>query len=133
MMKPDATVKLKILHDGRPTDMNIKLGELPNQQEQATTEKESSDKALDGVSVENLDSRTARQLGVSPNVTGVVVTEIDPSSALARSGLQRGDVIQEVNHRPVKNVAEFEQAIRRAGDNPLLLVNRKGTTLFIAQ
>jgi hypothetical protein len=42
-------------------------------------------------------------------------------------------VIQEVNHQPVKNVAQLEEAMRKAGDNPLLLVNRKGSTLFLAQ
>jgi hypothetical protein len=42
-------------------------------------------------------------------------------------------VIQEVNHQPVKNVAEFEQAMRKKGDNEsLLLVNRRGNTLFLA-
>jgi hypothetical protein len=37
-----------------------------------------------------------------------------------------------VNHRPVKNVSQLEEAIHKAGNNPLLLVNRKGNTLFIA-
>jgi S1-C subfamily serine protease len=47
--------------------------------------------------------------------------------------LRNGDVIQEVNHQPVHNVAEFEQAMRKAGkEEALLLVNRGGTTLFIA-
>jgi hypothetical protein len=42
-------------------------------------------------------------------------------------------VIQEVNHRPVRNVVEFEQAMHKAGkEEALLLVNRGGTTLFIA-
>ena len=47
------------------------------------------------------------------------------------SGLRRGDVIQEVNHEPVKNVAQAEAAIRKAGSNVLLLVNRQGNTMFI--
>jgi len=41
-------------------------------------------------------------------------------------------VIQEVNHQPVKNVAEFEQAMKKAGKDSLLLVNRRGNTLFLA-
>jgi S1-C subfamily serine protease len=47
--------------------------------------------------------------------------------------LRQGDVIQEVNHKPVRNVAEFKQAMQKAGNaDALLLVNRGGTTLFIA-
>jgi serine protease Do len=51
---------------------------------------------------------------------------------MADSGLQKGDLIQEVNHQPVGNVSEFQSALRKAASDPLLLVNREGRTLFIA-
>jgi serine protease Do len=133
MMDPTATVKLKLVRNGSPTDVSVKLGELPNEKAEAKTEEGSSDKVLDGVTVENLDTQTARQLGLSAGATGVVVTDVDPSSPLASAGLRRGDVIQEVNHQPVKNVSQFEEAVRKAGNSPLLLVNRKGSTLFLAE
>ena len=133
MMDPNATVNLKLVRNGSPTDVTVKLGELPTDKEQAKTEEGSSDKALDGVTVENLDAQSARQLGLPASTTGVVVTDINPSSPLASAGLRTGDVIQEVNHQPVKNVAQFEEAVRKAGNNPLLLVNRKGSTLFLAE
>ncbi len=133
MMDPTATVDLKLVRNGSATDVSVKLGELPTDQAKAKTEEGKSDKALDGVTVENLDAQSARQLGLPAATTGVIVTDIDPSSALASAGLRTGDVIQEVNHQPVKTVAQLEDAIRKAGDNPLLLVNRKGSTLFLAQ
>ena len=133
MMDPTATVKLKLVRNGSPTDVSVKLGELPNEKAEAKTEEGTSDKVLDGVTVENLDTQTARQLGLSAGATGVVVTDVDPSSPLASAGLRRGDVIQEVNHQPVKNVSQFEEAVRKAGNSPLLLVNRKGSTLFLAE
>jgi serine protease Do len=133
MMDPTATVKLKLVRNGNPTDVSVKLGELPTDKTAAKNEAGSSDKALDGVTVENLDTQTARQLGLSAGATGVVVTDVDPSSPLGSAGLRRGDVIQEVNHQPVKNVSQFEEAVHKAGNNPLLLVNRKGSTLFLAE
>ena len=133
MMNPDSTVKLKILRNGNPTDVSVKLGDLPSDKEQAKTEGGSSDKALDGVTVENLDAQSARQLGLPAAATGVVVTDINPTSSLASAGMRRGDVIQEVNHQPVRNVTQFEEAMRKAGDHPLLLVNRQGSTLFLAE
>jgi serine protease Do len=133
MMDPTATVKLKLVRSGSPTDVTVKLGEMPTDKEQAKTEEGSSEKALDGVTVENLDAQSARQLGLPAATTGVLVTDINPSSPLASAGLRRGDVIQEVNHQPVKNVAQLEEAVRKAGQNPLLLVNRKGSTLFLAE
>ena len=133
MMDPNATAKLKLLRNGNPMDVTVKLGELPTDKEQAKTEEGSSDQALDGVTVENLTSQSARQLGLPATTTGVVVTDINPSSPLASTGLQRGDVIQEVNHQPVKNVAQLEEAVRKAGKDPLFLVNRHGSTLFLAE
>jgi len=134
MMDPTATVKLKLLRNGSPSDVSVKLGDLPADKEQAKAEEGSkSEQVLEGVSVENLDSETARQLGLPAATAGVVVTDINPSSPLVSAGLQRGDVIQEVNHQPVKNVAQFEEAIRKAGNDPLLLVNRKGSTIFLAE
>jgi serine protease Do len=134
MMQPGDTAKLKISRNGSTRDISVKLGELPNSKEQAENQQEGASKdALEGVNVENLDADTAQQLGLPASTKGVVVTGIDPSSPKADSGLQKGDVIQQVNHQPVRNVAEFEQAMHKAGNNDaLLLVNRGGTTLFIA-
>jgi serine protease Do len=126
-------VKLKLLRNGSPTDLTVKLGEMPTDKEQAKSEEGSSEKALDGVTVENLDAQSARQLGLPASTSGVVVTDINPSSPLAASGLRTGDVILEVNHQPVKNVAQLEEAVQKGGSNPLLLVNRKGSTLFLAE
>jgi serine protease Do len=133
MMQPGETVKLEITRNGRTQDINVKLGELPNSKEQAENNQEGASKdSLEGVSVDNLDADKAKQLGLPASTKGVVVTGIDPASPKAESGLREGDVIQEVNHRPVNNVAEFQQAMHKAGNDALLLVNRSGTTLFIA-
>jgi len=132
MMKPDAAVKLKILRNGNQNDLTVKLGELPGTEAQAKAEEGTSEGALQGVTLENLDSQSASQLGLPPTTKGVVVTDISPSSSEADSGLRRGDVIQEVNHQPVKNVSELNEALHKAGKSPLLLVNRQGSTLFIA-
>jgi serine protease Do len=134
MMQPGEKVSLKVSRNGSTREISLKLGELPTTKEEARNNSEgASEDALEGVSVENLDAETAKELRLPASTKGVVVTDIDPSSPKADSGLRKGDVIQEVNHQPVRNVAEFEQALRKSGkENALLLVNRGGTTLFIA-
>jgi serine protease Do len=62
----------------------------------------------------------------------VVVTEVDPGSRAANSGLKRGDLIQEVNHQAVKNTSDFERALGSSKDETLLLVNRQGSTRYLA-
>jgi len=132
MMSPDTTVNLKVQRDGSQKDVAVKLGELPTPQEEASNHDAKSGGALEGVQVENLDSQTAKELGLPSESKGVVVTDVSPSSPVAETGLRRGDVIQEVNHQPVKNVSEFEQAMKKGGKDSLLLVNRRGNTLFLA-
>jgi serine protease Do len=90
-----------------------------------------SDSALEGVSVENLTSQIARQLKLPASAAGVVVNEVSPASAAASAGLRQGDVIQEVNRKPVRNVAEFEAAVRNSKEGTLLLVNRDGHTIYV--
>jgi serine protease Do len=132
MMPPGTSVKLKVLRNGSEHDMTVKLAEMPTETAKLNSHEENGNAALDGVEVTSLNPQIAEQLNLPPSTTGVVVNGVDPSSKMAESGLQQGDVIQEVNHQPVKNIAEFQSAVRKAGDSPLLLVNRGGRTLFIA-
>jgi serine protease Do len=132
MMAPGTPVSLKVLRDGADHNMTTTLAELPT--ETASAEQNSSDSKseLSGISVQNLDPQTAHELKLPASTTGVVVTRINPSSPAADADLQRGDVIQEVNHKPVRNTADFEAAMRNSKDQALLLVNRQGSTLYVA-
>jgi serine protease Do len=132
MMPPGTTVKLKLTRNGSEKDLNVKLAEMPAETTKLNSQEEGGNNALDGVEVTNLNAQVAQQLNLAPNTTGVVVADVDPSSKMADSGLRRGDVIQEVNHQSVKTVSEFQSALRKAGADPLLLVNRGGRTLYIA-
>ena len=124
---PGTTVKLGVSRDGKMHDFNVTLGELPpdkNAEERGGNE--NTPGGLQGIQVQNLTPDIAQQLQLPVGTKGVVVTAVDPSSPAAND-LTRGDVIQEVNHKPVSNVEEYRQAIAAAGNQPvLLLVNRGG-------
>ncbi|HUA59588.1 MAG TPA: DegQ family serine endoprotease [Verrucomicrobiae bacterium] len=134
MMAPGTTVSLKVWRNDADRDFSVKLGELPT--ETASLQKPdnggNSNSALAGVSVQNLDADTAQQLGLPASSQGVVVTNVDPASSAADAGLQRGDVIQEVNRRPVRNMSDFDRAMSGSKSSALLLVNRHGSTMFVA-
>jgi serine protease Do len=133
MMAPDSDAKLKVLRNGSEREIAVKLDTMPTEQASKSEDKSdgSANGALSGVSVDNLDTQSASDLGLSPNTKGVVVTNVDPSSEAAEAGLRRGDVIQEVNRQPVKNTSDFERAMRSSKDKPLLLVNRNGSTMYL--
>jgi serine protease Do len=132
MMGPGTTVHLKVFRGGAEREFTATLGELPTEEASVKSGSDGAKSELSGISVEDVDAQTARQLGVPANTPGVVVTKISPSSAAADSGLQRGDVIQEVNRKPIRNTADFEAAMRNSKDQTLLLVNRQGSTLYVA-
>ena len=132
MMTPGTTVNLKVLRDGADRNMTVTLGELPTDEASAANGSEGTPSQLSGISVQNLNANLAQQLGVPAGTQGVVVTKVDPSSAAADAGLQRGDVIQEVNRKPVHNTADFASAMRNSKDQALLLVNRQGNTMYVA-
>jgi serine protease Do len=128
---PGETVQLAVVREGSEKTLTAKLGELPGDQEPvAAAAGETS--ALEGLQVDELTPAIARQLKVDPDTKGVVVTNVDPSSAASEAGLRRGDVVMEVNRKPVTNVSEFRAQVQAAGDNSiLLLVNHNGNVVFL--
>jgi serine protease Do len=134
MLSPGSTVNLDVLRDGKPQQVMVKMGEFPSKEERASVDSNGPDSAIQGVSVENLTPETAREMKLAPETKGVVVADLDPSSRAADAGLHTGDVIQQVNRQPVKNVQDFDHAMAsvKKDDPTLLLVNRAGNALFVA-
>ena len=129
---PGTTVHLKISRNGQTHDINVVLDELSEADAAAIAGGDSGPTALRGVQVQNLTPTVARDLGISAKTAGVLITGVDPSSVAAAAGLQRGDVIQEVNRKPVRNVEEYDRALAGAHDQSiLLLVSRGQATRFV--
>ena len=63
-----------------------------------------------GFAVQELSPAMAEKVGL-PDNTGVMITEVEPGSAAQQKGLQAGDVIIEVEHNPIKDLAEFRKLI----------------------
>ena len=61
---------------------------------------------LAGVGVADIDQNTRAQLNIPTQVQGAVITEVAPDSAAYQAGLRTGDVITELNRKPVKNAQD---------------------------
>jgi serine protease Do len=132
-MSPGSSVKLTVLRNGKQQDVPATLGQAPAPNAQAANQGPgASGSALEGLQVDNLNADIAQQLNLPARTQGVVVTDVAPGSAVAEAGLRRGDVIQEVNRRPVRDLNEFNNAVRQGGKKPvLLLVNRGGSSIYV--
>jgi serine protease Do len=134
MMAPGSSVKLTIWRNGARREIAVQLGTMPPEagKRHQPALPEAAGSALEGVSVENLTPEVVQELKLSPKTTGVVVTDVAPDSAAAAAGIERGDVIQEVNRRRVADVSQYVTAVSRADKRPvLLLIERNGSTEFV--
>jgi S1-C subfamily serine protease len=82
---------------------------------------------------EPLTPAVRQQLHLGQDSHGVVISQVDPNGAAAAAGIREGDLVEEVNHQPVTNVSEFEQAMRSVSGQAILLrVVRDGTGFYVA-
>ena len=123
------TVNVKLMRDGKTFERTVKVGEMEKKLDSAQMP---SHKSL-GITVQELTPEIARDLGLK-NETGVVVTRVEPGSSADDAGIQRGDVIQEVNRKPVNDVEDFSRKIEqtKSQDSVLLLIQRGQNSLFAA-
>jgi len=124
------TVPVKVLRSGKVVDREVKIGQLEEQKEEVANA--SARKPL-GMSVQNITPEIAKGLGLKSE-TGVVVANVIPGSPAAKADIRSGDVIQQVNKKPVKDVGDFKQQIENAKDQEtlLFLIQRGESTLFAA-
>ena len=69
-------------------------------------------RGLLGVNISNVDASIASELSL-PNVEGVLISNINPGSAAAESGLKMGDVIIRINGNKVSSIPELQELVGR--------------------
>lgn len=88
---------------------------------------------LRGISVAPLSPVLRQRFHLHAGDPGVIVTAVQPASPAFEAVLQEGDIIQEVDRKPVSGVAELDQAMRKAARSAVLLsVDRGGVRSFHA-
>jgi len=133
MTPPGSKIRLRVLRNGSERDVDVALGELQTRDEQAAVQerREGRPDSLQGIAVANLTPGIARQLGLPSGTRGVIVTNVESGSTAEESDLRRGDVIMEINRKPISTVEDFRRAAAASSRSALLLVSRGGNTLYI--
>jgi len=127
-------VDLELYRDGKLKTIPASLSEATGTKEgpAASPSGKPAERGLDGITLNDLSPEARRAFRINdPAIRGVVITELDPGSPAARAGLRPGDVLLEVNRKPVANVRDFQDAYGKARGNVLLLVHRRGNTQFV--
>jgi serine protease Do len=125
---PGKQSQLKILRNGKELTLPLTVGEFHEREVVAAAENGGL-----GIAVQPVTASMAAELGLE-RAEGLVITSIKPGSAADEAGLQRGDVITEINRRPVRNLSDYNRAVEKTEKSKalLFLVRRGEGSLFLA-
>jgi serine protease Do len=122
---PGSQATVKFIRDGDTKTVTVMLAQntqsANGERNGNGSDSNSSTDALDGVSVDDLNQDARQELQIPADIRGAIVTDIDPDSNSADAGLQKNDIIIEIDRHPVSNA---ENAIKLAADakgNQILL------------
>ncbi|HVM94378.1 MAG TPA: trypsin-like peptidase domain-containing protein [Terriglobales bacterium] len=134
--KPGDTIHLTVMREDKPTAVAVTLGDLnnPNTTEVAGNREH---KGRWGLSLGDLDQNSRQELaqdggGQIPNIHGAIVNDVVPGSPADNAGISRGDIIMEVNRKPMKSASDVAQALGSVskGQDALVLVWSNGGSTF---
>jgi len=130
---PGKDVPLKVSRDGKVKELEVKLKEFPQDKQLAKgkTSPGQSEDVTDGITVDDLNAEVRQQFNIPGKVKGAVVTDVEPDSPAAEAGLRPGDVILEINKKPVKNAEDAVAASDGLKEDALLRVWSRGGSRFV--
>jgi serine protease Do len=125
-------VEVDVLRGGKELTLYVMVGELKDDADVASVPAVPADPNL-GLSVQQVTPPIAASLGLE-SANGVIVTSVKRDSPADEAGLRRGDVIREIDRRQIKNLSDYQAAIKEVekGDAVLLLVQRGTGAFFVA-
>lgn len=133
---PGTPVKLTVQRPEGKQELTVTLGTFPDRLARGGSRGGEdgplggdSAGVLEGVSVTEITPDIAAELQLPRGQKGVVVARVAQDSAAFEQGLRQGDVITQVNRRPVSSVSEFEGAL--GSGTTALLVSRAGGSRYI--
>jgi len=140
--EPGTKINLKFIRDGKEQNVAATLGELPQDLDlrsetrrvrpAAAEVKPAKTDALDGVEVDDIDTRARRQLEIPREVRGALVTKVDADSPAYEAGLREGDVILEIDRTSVGNAdSAVSLSGKIKGDHVLIRVWRAGSSFYM--
>ena len=122
-VKPGASVNLKVIRDKKAFQLPVKVGNLQDDSEKPNAN-EPDPKA----------DRLGLVVGPIPDGKGVVVQDVGQNSPSAAAGVIPGDIIREVNGKPIASVKEYEKIVTALKSKSTVLIDleRRNLKLFVA-
>ncbi len=134
-MAPGSKVDVKLVREGKEQAVTVNLAERPSKGLIAGKPEATQDEpdVLDGVTVADIDADTRKEFNLPDTTKGVVISQIDADSPSAAAGLQRGDIVVEINRQPVTNAKQAVDLSEKVKSEKkvLLRVQSHGITRYV--
>jgi serine protease Do len=134
LTSPGHAASVKVWREGGERSLEVRIGEAPDEREaQSQRGGGRGAPSVLGMDVRPITPEVARQLNLRTG-EGVIVARVEEGSAAAEAGIQRGDVIREINRQRIRAMADYEKVTREAkeGDRLTVLLQRGPMSLYVA-
>ena len=123
------TVVVEIMRDNQRVNLQVKTIELS---EETDEEQPGKIPPLLGIEVLEITPEMAKNYGLS-RTSGVVIVRVEEGSPADDAGLDPGDIIVEIDQKPVKDIMTLENLLSGIdeGQTILFLIDRGGTTIYV--
>jgi serine protease Do len=120
-----------IVRDGKHLDIPAVVAEIADEAREVQPRKGPEIEKNLGIVVQNITPDIARHLGVKDR-KGVIVTDIQPGSPAEDGDLRPGDIIKEINKKPISSVGDFREILKtvRSRDGIVMLVKRDNMSFY---
>jgi len=125
---------MKVWREQGEKSIEIKIGESPDdRQAQAPKGSDRATPTTLGMDVRAVTPDVARQLNLKSS-EGVIVARVEENSAASEAGVQRGDIIREINRQKVRSISDYEKLTKdvKEGDRLTVLLQRGPMSLYVA-
>ena len=129
---PGTGIKLEVMRDGKNVNVPVTLEAMGSRDKDVESASADHGKPRWGLGLADINADAREQLQTPANVHGALIEQVQPGSPADNAGLQRGDVIMEVDRKPVQNAADVKNALSSVpkGQDALLLVWSNGGSTF---
>jgi serine protease Do len=123
--------KMILIRDKKEKEILVEVGELKDEQVAQAEPGQAPESKL-GIEAQELTPEIAQELAVKDR-RGVVITEVTPGSPAEDVGLRQGDVIRQINRKPIQDFADYQALLAKAekGKSILFLIEREKQTFFV--
>ena len=120
---PGQAIAMKVMRDGQAKTITVTPIEKGGTETVVRKERRAAptQEHLAGVTLADLNRATRARFNIPPNVTGAIITAIDSNSVAYKAKLRVGDVIEQIDRKPIRTAQEAVDLTDKLTKNQFLL------------